>query len=609
MKKYLLLLILLLFPLFSLGKEDVTIEKIDILEKSNEDILESISYNKLSINNNISFLNVGDFVQYEITINNPTSTDYHFNNDGLFLESNYFSYKVESNTNYIIKANSKTKMLMTVTYREEVEFDSDNSYTETNNIQVSLDEMVNHNPKTFTTIYYLMIIILILVVATFFLLYKKDKKTWSFIFIFSLFIPFLVFAYEELTITIHSEISVMKHNSEEIPENPQFCVVRGTTIDSEKDYYDFEEGMTTDDWNNSSYKTFNMTWDSFIQSDGTLTNVSEIGNTILDSSNGCYYNGTIITSVQVCTYSDDHYRASYITCLSDQTLGECLNSEETIYYYVPAFRTCAASVSINTDGMCNNIDHGSGKALSNCYSDERRLEVAPSELIVNYTDGCLSNIEIGSTYYCCLDGETELEVYDKKKKKRLRKKIKDITYDDLVLAWDFDKGDFIWVHPFWIMRPTEADKSIILSFSNGTILTVVGDHRIFSVEDGEFVSCEKCDIGITTFTSSGDKVQLVGKEIVYKKTIAYNLITYHHINVFANGILTSQGSNNLYPIESMKFVRDDRELFNTDDFENIPEEYLEGINLKEWDVKYNGSKEATREDMLHYVEKLLSLKK
>ena len=44
------------------------------------------------------------------------------------------------------------------------------------------------------------------------------------------------------------------------------------------------------------------------------------------------------------------------------------------------------------------------------------------------------------------------------KKKRLRKKIKDVTYDDLLLVWDFDEAKFTWAKPLWI-RQEEISKS------------------------------------------------------------------------------------------------------------------------------------------------------
>ena len=79
--------------------------------------------------------------------------------------------------------------------------------------------------------------------------------------------------------------------------------------------------------------------------------------------------------------------------------------------------------------------------------------------------------------------------------------------------------------------------------------------------------------------------------------------------MFANGILTSQGSNNLYKIEDMKFVKEEREQFSDEDLKDIPEEYINGLMLKEWKVYDKGSKEATLDDLHDYINKLSNNRK
>ena len=220
--RYLLILILF-FPFCVVAKEDVTIEKIESVDKSSEDIIDSISFEGLSIDNQISFLDVGDYIQYEITINNPTSMNYLLSDDSMIQGSDHFSYRFESGSDSVVKAKSKTKLTLTVSYDEEVVFDSDESYVETNRVQIPIEEVAGVNPQAFTTIYYLTIIVFILVVGTlFFLLYTRGKGYITFILILSLCIPFLTYAYEELVITIHSEISVVNPGSVPVvpPEDP-----------------------------------------------------------------------------------------------------------------------------------------------------------------------------------------------------------------------------------------------------------------------------------------------------------------------------------------------------------------------------------------------------
>ena len=159
------------------------------------------------------------------------------------------------------------------------------------------------------------------------------------------------------------------------------------------------------------------------------------------------------------------------------------------------------------------------------------------------------------------------------------------------------------------MNPQKLEKSIELTFSDGSNLKVVGDHRIYDVDKGLFVSSLKCEVGLKTFNSSGEVITLVDKNIIEEENYAYNVITYNHINMFANGILTSQGSNNIYDIKDMKFVKNDRDKFSEEDLSDIDSKYVEGLRLKEWNTLDKGSKEETLKDMHEYVNKLNSKRK
>jgi hypothetical protein len=55
----------------------------------------------------------------------------------------------------------------------------------------------------------------------------------------------------------------------------------------------------------------------------------------------------------------------------------------------------------------------------------------------------------------------------------------------------------------------------------------------------------------------------------------YNVITDYHINLFANGILTSCRLNNIYPIKNMKFVKSNL-MYNE---QKITSEYLERLEM------------------------------
>ena len=159
------------------------------------------------------------------------------------------------------------------------------------------------------------------------------------------------------------------------------------------------------------------------------------------------------------------------------------------------------------------------------------------------------------------------------------------------------------------MKPVLAHESTTLKFSDGSVLKVVGDHRIYDTNMNKFVSAKESDLGLETINSNGEKITLVEKGTISEEVYAYNVITERHINLFANGILTSQGSNNIYEIVNMKFVKEERERFTKEEIKDIPLEYIEGLRLEEWIIDDKGNKEETLIDMYNYIDYLRNNKK
>ena len=165
------------------------------------------------------------------------------------------------------------------------------------------------------------------------------------------------------------------------------------------------------------------------------------------------------------------------------------------------------------------------------------------------------------------------------------KNIEDVTYDDELLVWDFDNGQFASAKPVWMVQPFKASSHVLIRFSDGSELGTIPDgkgHRVFNKDQGAFTHMiSDTPIG----TKVGDDVTVVGREDVAKETTFYNVITHTHINVFANGILTSTGLNNLYPIEGMKFVKEERSPRSKEEFV-VSEELFSGLRLAEQPVSY-----------------------
>ena len=253
--------------------------------------------------------------------------------------------------------------------------------------------------------------------------------------------------------------------------------------------------------------------------------------------------------------------------------------------------------SVYKNGNCS-IDYNDPR--STYLSSDYRCNGNPYCYIKNRRAACPSS--------GCLDGETEVEVYDRKKKKRYRKKLKDVTPDDLILCWDFDLGEFVFVEPLWIKQVETMNCYYLLKFSDGSILKVIGDHKIFDVDKGRFVNggCDnELKIGSHVYNSKGEVVELVSWEKVNEEIDSYNIITNYHMNLFANGILTSCVFSNIYPVEDMKYVKTENETISLKDLDEIDEKYIHGLRLNEVSSNFRGNKKSTISYIKEYVRNLI----
>lgn len=215
------------------------------------------------------------------------------------------------------------------------------------------------------------------------------------------------------------------------------------------------------------------------------------------------------------------------------------------------------------------------------------------------------SITFQSSYPCFVKG-TKITLAD-----MTYKNVEDITYDDELLVWDFDKGEFTTAKPIWIMKPQKAQAYNKLVFSDGSELRTVNQHRIFNEEQGKFTypMTEDTPIGTTTFNDKGELITLVSKEVVEEEVEYYNIITDYHINLFASSILTSCRLSNLYPIKDMKYIKDDRELHSPEIFNEVSPKWVRGLRLLEQPLEVNRENAVKFDNSLvDYVKRLESTK-
>ena len=242
------------------------------------------------------------------------------------------------------------------------------------------------------------------------------------------------------------------------------------------------------------------------------------------------------------------------------------------------------------------------------YTFELKEDVTLSPVYVTRPSGTTPSECSTNNNPLCLSGEMEVVIYDKKKKKRFMKKLKDVTLDDLILTWNFDTGEFEFVEPSFIRKIVVSDTHYVLTFSDGSILDVIGDHRVFNLDKNEFTHCVsdiETPIGTKTINDKGEVIVLVSKEIVYSPVDVCSVITKKNYNFYANGILTSISLNNLYPIQDMKFVKTSRKTIQFNDLD-VDRELFDVLRYGEFSDDFDGEFEYTKRFLEHYAKDLAS---
>jgi len=163
------------------------------------------------------------------------------------------------------------------------------------------------------------------------------------------------------------------------------------------------------------------------------------------------------------------------------------------------------------------------------------------------------------------------------------KVIENIEMSDSLKVWDFDNSVFAIAQPLWIKQEETTSQYNLLTFSDGSTLKTIEQHRIFNKQAGAFTypMTDDTPIGTITMNEYNQEVTLVDKTVVNETVNYYNVITDYHMNLYANGILTSMRFNNVYNINEMKFVKDNRILRSSTEFADIDSRWVDGLRLRE----------------------------
>ena len=289
---------------------------------------------------------------------------------------------------------------------------------------------------------------------------------------------------------------------------------------------------------------------------------------------------------------------SYVTFISDTGDSASPGENEEILLrgkYLQEFQ-CKSNCDVRLKFILPNGD----------TEGQLYLNTSGGELTVNESDFYFAPSEPNGSYlleFICYITDTEVTLANGSKRI-----VNELVYEDELLVWDFDNGCFASAKPLWITKPRIADHYYRLKFDDGTELCLVGSdgkcHRLMNIENGEFTYGSHFHVGQHTFKEDGSNPRLVSIELVEEEVEYYNVATHYHMNCFANGILSSTGYNNMYPIKDMKFVKDNRELIPFEDYVDVPRQFYDSLRLGEQDLSKRSIEKAK-----NYVGRMLKAMK
>ncbi|NLC48181.1 MAG: hypothetical protein GX758_02355 [Tenericutes bacterium] len=227
------------------------------------------------------------------------------------------------------------------------------------------------------------------------------------------------------------------------------------------------------------------------------------------------------------------------------------------------------------------------------------------------------NIEITATgTSSCLVEGTKIMLANK-----TTKNIEDIKYDDLLLVWNYETGSFSYQYPIWLEKESISKTYQLITFSDGSVLKVVGKHGLFDLSSNLFVSTddkENFKVGskiakINSKNNGFDEVIIKKIETKYEKVKYYHVVSTRYYNVIANNMLTTDGTvilSNLYgfnknitwPSSRNDIINNKENLYTYSDFKDIVPYYM-FVGMRMEEAKYLSVYGLSKDIFTYYLLK------
>lgn len=163
------------------------------------------------------------------------------------------------------------------------------------------------------------------------------------------------------------------------------------------------------------------------------------------------------------------------------------------------------------------------------------------------------------------------------------KNIENINYNDLIVAYNYETGEFVFEYPIWIEKPKDTDNYQQITFSDGTILKTYGYHGIYETELKRFVSVDNpeefhVNSKVAKMKKDGtgfETVTVTNIETKYEKTKYYQVVSTRYFNIITNDLLTVDGTialSNIYGFnEDITWIKEirDEDLLDVYSYEEL----------------------------------------
>ena len=219
----LVLVLMLGFSLFNIGKvlassETFSLENVNISDKSDGVVASITSFDNSSINSNIEFYNLNDYVVFDLKIKNNSNQDYTIESISDNNPNTYILYEYEKHQNEKFGANSILNLPIKISYNKEVTNMDKRNLHDSTSIRIKIigedgkkeEETIIINPVTGDNITIYIIIGLASIIGLAIIAVNKNKKVKKSLFVLLLMIPLLVKAASlNLDISFNNNIKLL----------------------------------------------------------------------------------------------------------------------------------------------------------------------------------------------------------------------------------------------------------------------------------------------------------------------------------------------------------------------------------------------------------------